>query len=58
MTGCRHRHIVLRSRDDGHTASSAHCGDCKAPLTRRVENGDYVYSTALDITPVLAWRTT
>ncbi len=50
MTGCSHKNIVLRSRDDGQSASSAQCLDCKAWLSRRVEYGTYVYSTARDVT--------
>ena len=42
MTGCRHLHIVIvGSHETG--ASSASCTDCKAPLTRRIEGGEYVY---------------
>lgn len=39
---CRHRNIVVvGSHETG--ASSARCTDCHAPLTRRIEGGDYLY---------------
>ncbi|HSX23009.1 MAG TPA: hypothetical protein VLE97_09570 [Gaiellaceae bacterium] len=41
---CRHRNVVVvGSHETG--ASSAHCSDCKTPLSRRIEGGDYVYVT-------------
>jgi len=39
---CRHKNgVVVGSHETG--ASSAHCGDCRAPLTRRIEGGEYIY---------------
>ena len=39
---CRHKHVVIvGSHETG--ASSAHCGNCRAPLTRRIEGGEYIY---------------
>lgn len=39
---CRHKHVmIVGSHETG--ASSAHRGDCRTPLTRRIEGGDYVY---------------
>ncbi|MCJ7439453.1 MAG: hypothetical protein MUP97_17065 [Acidimicrobiia bacterium] len=39
---CRHKHVVIvGSHETG--ASSAHCGNCRAPLTRRIEGGGYIY---------------
>jgi len=39
---CRHKNIVnVGSHETG--ASSAHCSDCRAPLTRRIEGGEYIY---------------
>ena len=39
---CRHRNVVVvGSHETG--ASSAHCADCRAPLTRRIEGGEYIY---------------
>lgn len=39
---CHHRHVVVIGNHETG-ASSAHCGDCRAPLTRRAEDGEYVY---------------
>jgi hypothetical protein len=33
--------VVVGSDETG--ASSAHCGNCRAPLTRRIEGGAYIY---------------
>jgi hypothetical protein len=39
---CQHKHVVIvGSHETG--ASSAHCGNCRAPLTRRIEGGEYIY---------------
>lgn len=39
---CRHKNVVVvGSHETG--ASSAHCSDCRAPLTRRIEGGEYIY---------------
>ena len=39
---CRHKNIVIvGSHETG--ASSASCSDCRAPLTRRIEGGEYIY---------------
>lgn len=47
---CRHRNVVVvGSHETG--ASSAHCADCKAPLARRIEGGDYIYVEYKDDAP-------
>ena len=39
---CRHKNVVIvGSHETG--AGSAHCADCRAPLTRRIEGGEYIY---------------
>ena len=39
---CRHKNVVVvGSHETG--ASSAHCSDCRTPLTRRIEDGEYIY---------------
>ena len=39
---CHHKNVVVvGSHETG--ASSAHCSDCRAPLTRRIEGGEYSY---------------
>ena len=39
---CRHKNIVVvGSHETG--ATSAHCSNCRAPLTRRIEGGEYIY---------------
>jgi hypothetical protein len=39
---CRHRNVVVVGSDETG-ASSAHCADCKEPLKRRIEGGEYIY---------------
>lgn len=40
---CRHKNVVVvGSHETG--ASAARCSDCRAPLTRRIEGGEYIYS--------------
>lgn len=44
---CRHKNIVVvGSHETG--ASSARCADCRAPLTRRIEGGEYIYTEHAD----------
>jgi len=39
---CRHKNVVVvGSHETG--ASSAHCSNCRAQLTRRIEGGEYIY---------------
>lgn len=33
--------VVVGSHETG--ARSARCSDCRAPLTRRIEGGEYIY---------------
>lgn len=39
---CRHKNVVVVGSDETG-ASSAHCSSCRAPLTRRIEGGEYIY---------------
>lgn len=39
---CRHKNVVIVGSDETG-ASSASCGTCRAPLTRRIEGGEYIY---------------
>lgn len=39
---CRHKNIVVVGSDETG-ARAARCGDCRAPLTRRIEGGAYIY---------------
>jgi hypothetical protein len=39
---CQHRNIVVVGSDETGT-SSVRCSDCRAPLTRRIESGEYIY---------------
>ena len=42
---CRHKNVVVvGSHETG--ASSARCSNCRAPLTRRIEGGEYIYYVA------------
>ena len=44
---CRHKNVVVvGSHETG--ASSARCSDCRAPLTRRIEDGEYIYVIHID----------
>lgn len=39
---CRHKNVVVVGCDETG-ASSASCATCRAPLTRRIEGGEYIY---------------
>lgn len=39
---CRHKHIVLIGNEETGLRS-IRCEDCGQPMTRRTENGQYVY---------------
>jgi len=39
---CRHKHVVLVGSDETGLRSTR-CADCRVPLSRRIERGEYVY---------------
>jgi hypothetical protein len=39
---CRHKNIVIVGSDETGVRS-AHCSNCRTPLTRRIEGGEYIY---------------
>jgi len=44
---CRHKHVVLVGNDETGLRATR-CADCRAPLTRRIERGVYVYFASSD----------